>query len=79
VDIGESPAGTTSGQPVKHESNKTEDQDNLYTCPMHPEVMSDKPGPCPKCGTDLVPKKAEILQKGVAPDSHNSMADMPGM
>ncbi len=28
-----------------------------YTCPMHPEVTSDKPGKCPKCGMDLVPKK----------------------
>lgn len=26
-----------------------------YTCPMHPEVKSDKPGKCPKCGMDLVP------------------------
>jgi hypothetical protein len=26
-----------------------------YTCPMHAEVVSDKPGPCPKCGMDLVP------------------------
>lgn len=25
-----------------------------YTCPMHPEVHSDKPGKCPKCGMDLV-------------------------
>ncbi len=27
-----------------------------YTCPMHPEVISDKPGSCPKCGMDLVKK-----------------------
>jgi hypothetical protein len=29
----------------------------LYTCPMHPEVVSDKPGKCPKCGMNLVLKK----------------------
>jgi RND family efflux transporter MFP subunit len=34
------------------ETGKTE-----YTCPMHPEVRSDKPGRCPKCGMDLVPTK----------------------
>jgi Cu+-exporting ATPase len=26
-----------------------------YTCPMHPEVTSDRPGPCPKCGMALEP------------------------
>jgi Cu+-exporting ATPase len=26
-----------------------------YTCPMHPEVRSDKPSSCPKCGMALEP------------------------
>ena len=26
-----------------------------YTCPMHPEVVSDGPGTCPKCGMALEP------------------------
>ena len=26
-----------------------------YTCPMHPEVISETPGACPICGMDLVP------------------------
>src|SRR5258706_10686903 len=25
-----------------------------YTCPMHPEVLRDRPGDCPKCGMALV-------------------------
>ena len=25
-----------------------------YTCPMHPEIIKDKPGNCPICGMDLV-------------------------
>ena len=29
----------------------------VYTCSMHPEVISDKPGKCPKCGMDLIIKK----------------------
>lgn len=27
-----------------------------YTCTMHPDVIKDKPGTCPKCGMDLVEK-----------------------
>ncbi|HET9869658.1 MAG TPA: heavy metal translocating P-type ATPase, partial [bacterium] len=26
-----------------------------YTCPMHPEVVRDRPGDCPKCGMHLEP------------------------
>lgn len=28
-----------------------------YTCSMHPEVLSDQPGKCPKCGMTLVKKE----------------------
>ena len=33
-------------------------QKALYTCPMHPSYVSDKPGQCPICGMDLVPARA---------------------
>lgn len=30
-----------------------------YTCPMHSEVTSSKPGKCPKCGMKLEVAKSE--------------------
>ncbi|MDA3908255.1 MAG: copper-translocating P-type ATPase [Sulfurimonas sp.] len=35
-------------------------QDNIYTCPMHPEVQQNSPGSCPKCGMALEPMIAEV-------------------
>jgi len=37
----------------------TEKEKTIYTCVMHPEILSDKPGVCPKCGMVLV-KKEEV-------------------
>jgi Cu+-exporting ATPase len=31
-----------------------------YTCPMHPEVLSDRPGSCPKCGMALEPRTVTV-------------------
>ena len=39
-------------EPHAHEIIK---QNIKYTCPMHPEIIRDKPGDCPKCGMALEP------------------------
>jgi hypothetical protein len=39
-----------TAQQHQHEQEKVK-----YTCPMHPEVVTDHPGQCPKCGMTLVP------------------------
>ncbi|MBJ6118270.1 efflux RND transporter periplasmic adaptor subunit [Pontibacter sp. BT310] len=42
-----------SGEDHNHAEGATE-----YTCPMHPQIVQNKPGTCPICGMDLVPKTA---------------------
>jgi multidrug efflux pump subunit AcrA (membrane-fusion protein) len=37
----------------------------IYTCPMHPQIQSDKPGTCPLCGMPLVPKAGTGAAAGV--------------
>jgi P-type Cu+ transporter len=38
-----------------------------YVCPMHPEVVSDKPGSCPICGMALEPRTVS-LEEGPNPE-----------
>ena len=51
-------------QPAKNKPAKPIAR-TAYVCPMHPEVVSDAPGLCPKCNMKLEPKPA-----AEAPRSH---------
>ena len=69
-----------------HKSNQ------LWTCGMHPEIILDEPGQCPKCGMNLVPvknsaaepdgKKAQSGERKVlywqAPMNPTEIYDKPG-
>jgi hypothetical protein len=59
------------GEPKEKGKNETTQQKEVYTCPMHAEVTSDKPGKCPKCGMNLVSRdeKAEATRDQQASES----------
>ncbi|MTH99996.1 heavy metal translocating P-type ATPase [Roseibium sp. RKSG952] len=42
---------------------------NLFTCPMHPEVVQEGPGTCPKCGMALEP------MSGVSDEPNEELTD----
>ena len=39
-----------------------------YTCPMHPEIVRDEPGDCPKCGMALEPMGVPATDDGPNPE-----------
>ncbi|WP_341677268.1 heavy metal translocating P-type ATPase [Niveibacterium sp. SC-1] len=39
-----------------------------YTCPMHPEIVRDAPGACPKCGMALEPMGVPVDGAGPNPE-----------
>ena len=40
----------------------------VYTCPMHPEVVSDEPGHCPHCAMKLLP--AQLVAEAAGDHEH---------
>jgi hypothetical protein len=64
-------AQTPMMNPVTEQQNSKK-----YTCPMHPEVVTDKPGKCPKCGMTLI-EKTDQKQGGIH-NMHN-MKNMKNM
>ncbi|GGA84746.1 copper-translocating P-type ATPase [Brucella endophytica] len=54
-----------SGKPRQDEPVKP---GTLYTCPMHPEIVQDKPGSCPLCGMALEPMGVPTGDEGPNPE-----------
>jgi FtsP/CotA-like multicopper oxidase with cupredoxin domain len=51
---------------VRHEAARDRGAPIAYARPMHPEVRSDQPDRCPKCGMKLVP--AQLVPQAAAGD-----------
>lgn len=63
--------GTESGCGMSHATQQapaTAAEGTRYSCPMHPEVVSDKPGKCPKCGMNLEKTGASTEPSGMPHD-----------
>jgi DNA-directed RNA polymerase subunit RPC12/RpoP len=74
---------TTKSDSMKMEMNQKDHDHNMeamkdkYTCSMHPEIVSDQPGDCSKCGMKLV--KTEETTKMYTCSMHPEiMMDNPG-
>jgi len=45
----------------------------VYTCPMHPEVVSEEQGRCPECGMKLMPARAVSQSEGHEHHEHDHL------
>ena len=59
-----------------HSHDEVTENNQMWTCSMHPQIMQPEPGDCPICGMDLIP--AESSAEGLLADqfklTENAMA-----
>ena len=60
-----------------HHAEPATEPTGPYTCPMHPDVASDTPGSCPKCGMDLVQQAEAGKHAHGGHGGHKHHKDMP--
>ncbi len=60
--------------------HQTDEKCDVYTCPMDPEVRTEEPGSCPKCGMALEPLKPSLKTKTewTCPMHPEVVQDTPG-
>lgn len=49
----------TTSQTFNIDTTKLNSGEKFYLCEMHPDVISDKAGNCPKCGMELSEMKKQ--------------------
>ena len=50
-------AGIMTGCSTSNSQQAPAAKTHTYYCPMHPDVVQNSPGKCPKCGMDLTEKQ----------------------
>lgn len=60
-------ARAPSGQKPAGMAHEHGEEEILYQCSMHPQIVRDRPGKCPICAMDLQPVKRSELRKEAAP------------
>jgi FtsP/CotA-like multicopper oxidase with cupredoxin domain len=66
----QSPPDKTLSFVAEMELAAPEGEDVVYVCPMHPEVRSDGPDRCPKCGMKLLPESLAAAGGGHGHEHH---------
>lgn len=72
-----------TGKNTKSKSKSGTTNKLTYSCPMHPDVVMNKPGKCSKCGMDLTKSKKEQMKMDVmkiysCPMHPEEVSDKPG-
>jgi Cu+-exporting ATPase len=60
----------STGDTVDSDKKSIKEQDTVrqFTCPMHPEIVQDGPGSCPKCGMALEPMTVNLEDEDENPE-----------
>jgi Cu(I)/Ag(I) efflux system membrane fusion protein len=68
--------GKTSNAEENHNHEASQEQNQQWTCSMHPQIMQSDPGDCPICGMDLIPAEtsADGLEANQFKMSQNALA-----